>query len=339
MSDLEDGSAPVADLERLLQETYDLWEAGWVGFNWRGYTYDHVQRVRGLALNLGGQEGADADVLALSGLLHDITKPYDGPYITDATGKRVVDAEGYWRNEPRPPSRSNAVTDLYDALGLAGQPHNRSGARMARVLLERRGLPDGLIARVAVTIEHHLRPPQDAPPESRCLYDADTIDANIGLPAFVRNIYINLHFHDLRHPDSPPIAELLERAPLAYLRPYISEQLPTWAQGKRRDFIPRLLTDSGCRLALERLGCLRGWFARFARELEALGQTSEVSSACLDVLLYYMRGYTRREDPSIARLTDELADCWEGSGRATLVTDGDAADLVRDLRLEMSGAR
>ena len=45
-----------------------------------------------------------------------------------------------------------------------------------------------LVSRVALTIRQHLRPPEDAPLESGCLYDADTIDANIGLPAFVRLI-------------------------------------------------------------------------------------------------------------------------------------------------------
>ena len=41
--------------------------------------------------------------------------------------------------------------------------------------------------------------------------DADTIDANVGLPAFVRNIYINLHFYDQRKaPEAPPIAQVLQ---------------------------------------------------------------------------------------------------------------------------------
>ena len=40
------------DLEELLKETYSLWDPGWVTFNWRGYTYDHVQRVRRLALSI-----------------------------------------------------------------------------------------------------------------------------------------------------------------------------------------------------------------------------------------------------------------------------------------------
>ena len=42
-----DYSETIACLDELVKETYALWEPGWVTFNWRGYTYDHVRRVRG----------------------------------------------------------------------------------------------------------------------------------------------------------------------------------------------------------------------------------------------------------------------------------------------------
>ena len=107
---------------------------------------------------------------------------------------------------------------------------------------------------VALAIRNHLLPPDDADLPSRCLYDADTIDANIGLPAFVRNIYINEHFHDQRRPDdAPSLRAILAEDPLAYLRPYVLEKLPTWVEGKQRDFIPRLLTPAAREIATARI--------------------------------------------------------------------------------------
>ena len=73
----------VQHLDRLLLQTYALWKPGWVTFNWRRYTYDHVQRVRALALSLCAEEGGDTAVTELAALLHDITKPYDGEIIVD----------------------------------------------------------------------------------------------------------------------------------------------------------------------------------------------------------------------------------------------------------------
>ncbi len=210
-----DHNALVRELDRLVAETCNLWDVGWVTFNWRNYTCDHVRRVRALTTTLCSREGGDLAVCDLASLLHDITKPYDGEYVVDAEGKRAVDADGYWRNAPRPPARSNEVTDLYDALGLAGELHNASGAVVALYLLRRRGVDADTCERVAQTIRDHLKPPDDAPVESRCLSDADTIDANIGLPAFVRNIYIHLHFRDQRlAPGDVPTDRLLREAPL-----------------------------------------------------------------------------------------------------------------------------
>ena len=294
------------DLDRIVLETYALWDPGWVTFNWRGYTYDHVQRVRGLALNLCRREGGDRVTTELAALLHDITKPYDGEYVVDQEGKRVVDSRGYWRSRIRRPVRGNAVTVLYGQLGLAGQPHNESGATIAAHLLRERGVDESTCERVAQTIRHHLRTPENVATESRCLYDADTIDANIGLPAFVRNIYINLHFHDLRkNPSTRPVAMLLRESPLDYLRPYIADNLPRWVAGKRRDFMPRLLTESGHALALARLERLEGVFVRLARELDDFASNNHHSS--LAVVMHFM---PRRDDPSIAKEADYLANTW-----------------------------
>jgi len=318
----------LCDLEQLLQETYALWDEGWVTFNWRNYTYDHAQRVRGLAVNLCRREGGDVMVTELAALLHDITKPYDGEYKVDENGKRVVDENGYWQNEVRRPSRQNAVTELYEALGLPGTLHNESGAVLARHLLLERGVSESVTERVAQTIRDHLIPAEGVPIESRCLYDADTIDANIGLPAFVRNIYINLHFYDARHAkDGPPIAKVLRENPVEFLRPYVTENLPNWSAGKRRDFVPRLLTEAGVRLSEERLDRLDALFACMAGELDGFSLNGH--HACLNAVLHYMM---HTDDPVISAETAYLARHWLRPDDAPQVRE-----FVHHLEQEMAG--
>jgi hypothetical protein len=317
----------VSDLEQLVAATYLLWEPGWVTFNWREYTWDHVQRVRALAQTLALRESADADTLDLAALLHDVTKSYDGEYITDAAGQRVVDANGQWHNLLRLPVARNEATAAFDALGLAGTLHNVSGAEVARALMVRRGLPEPLCERVAGAIRDHLAPPADAPVESLCLYDADTIDANIGLPAFLRNIYIHLHFYEVRVPTPRPLDDMLQNAPLDYLRPYVTEKLKPWAQGKLRDFIPRLRTAAGRDLSVARLERLDATFDAFANEL---ADPQSLVCGRLAVLLHYMR---RRTCVSIASETRALAGEWLVHNGAT---EG-AHSLVEAIARESAG--
>lgn len=318
----------LADLDQLVRQTYSLWDASWVTFNWRAYTYDHVQRVRGLALTLGRREDCDEHVTELAALLHDVTKPYDGEYLTDEQGRRIVDERGYWRNKTRPPRRLGEVTRLYERLELAGTLHNESGGIIARHLLHSRGVDEKTCASVARAIQEHLCPPNDAGVESRCLYDADTIDANIGLPAFVRNIHINQHFYDLRRPpETPALAEVLADDPLAFLRPYVQQKLPSWVRGKQRDFVPRLLTTAGRDLALQRLHRLEGAIATMERELDAFGQNGHRSS--LGLILHYMRA---NQDPSMAEETAYLGAHWRPPQ-----TPPASLALIRDIQREMRG--
>src|SRR4029453_18153506 len=71
-------AATLRELEELVRQTHLLWDQEWVGFSWRNYTYEHMQRVRGLSRTLAAQEGADARVLEFAATLHDVTKSYDG---------------------------------------------------------------------------------------------------------------------------------------------------------------------------------------------------------------------------------------------------------------------
>lgn len=316
----------VRSLDELLRETFLLWDPGWVTFNWRGYTYDHTQRVRGLAVTLCCCEGGDETVTELAALLHDISKPYDGAYIVDVEGKRIVDERGYWKNEPRLPVRSNAVTRLYDELGLAGKLHNESGAILATHVLRARGVDDTTCERVARTIRDHLRPPEGRTLESACLYDADTIDANIGLPAFVRNIYINLHFHDARkRPETPPLDALLRDHPMGFLEPYVLDNLPRWVGGKRRDFVPRLLTGSARALSMARLERLERVFADLAQEV----RDQDNGQSRLDVVRHFVQ---HREDPSISAEAESLANRLSREGAPS-----DGRRLVEQIQRELAG--
>ena len=281
-----------------------------------------------MALTLCEQEKGDPVVTELAALLHDITKPFDGEIIADQDGNRIIDSAGHWHNAIRRPPRQNEVTKLYDSLGLTGQLHSESGATLAHRLLVDRDVNEPTAAHVARTIREHLHPPPSAAIESRCLYDADTIDANIGLPAFVRNIYINLHFHDRRkEAGTPSIAETLRDSPEDFVCPYVRDNLPRWSAGKRKDFVPRLTTSYGRSIALARLDRLDSALDCFAQELAEFGSNSE--RGCLSVMLHYMH---RRDDPSIAGETSELV-ANDLSSRAPR-----ARALVHDLQQEMSGA-
>ena len=294
------------ELDQLVRSTYQLWEAGWGTFNWRNYTYDHVQRVRGLALSLARLENADPLVTELSALLHDITKAYDGEYLADAQGKRLLDTQGFWRCNTRLPLGLNEVTQLYDRLTLSGQVHSSSSAALAWHLLRKRGYPHSVREQVSEAISEHLGPRKDASIASLCLYDADLIDANIGLPAFIRNIYIHQHFYDLRRTTAQPsMADLLKENPRTYLEPYIRETLTRWIEGKARDFPPQLRTSAARALAEARLSHLQAFAGQLALELDAWEQNIRTGS--LAVMIYLMQ---RGDDPSIAAEIDVLTNGW-----------------------------
>ena len=61
-------------LERAVDDALAGWPPAWQGFHWPGYTLLHARRVRCLARRLAAEEGADAEVVDLAALLHDIAK-------------------------------------------------------------------------------------------------------------------------------------------------------------------------------------------------------------------------------------------------------------------------
>ena len=310
------------DLAALVRDTYQLWDQEWVGFTWRNYTFEHVQRVRALALSLARSEGADPLVVDYAGLLHDITKGYDGEIILK-DGQRHLDENGHWRNEVLPPARRNEVVDLYESLGLAGMLHNESGALIADALLAGRDLPPALRARVAAGIRAHLRPGADAPVEERVLYDADTIDANIGLPALHRNLYINLHREEAQRPD---FREWIGPRRVEFLRWYLGERVPTWINTRRPEFLARLTTAAGRRIGAERYDRLLGFVASLLAELPEYERASRHGG--LAVVGYLI---DNRANPRLSQQVAHLAGVWR-KGEAGL-----ARSLVEAFDLEMKG--
>jgi putative nucleotidyltransferase with HDIG domain len=318
--------AVLGELEVLMRDTYQLWDEGWVGFSWRNYTYDHVQRVRRLALSLAAEEGADLHVLDVAAVLHDITKSFDGEVLM-RDGQRVVDEQGFWRNEHLPPARTNAITQTYDALGLAGTVHNISGAHIARKLLAERGYDEAFREHVAEIIISHLKVTDATSLEGRCLYDADTIDANIGHPALYRNIQISMHFLERQHAErGESTQEYLARSLRDHVQEYVAQRWPTWVGGKHRDFVERMTTEAGRSRALARIGRLEETLQALQAELDEFDGATE--NGYLAPIVHFIHS---RDNPSLADELDLLHQRWPAHQAHP------ATDFLSILRRESEG--
>jgi len=234
------------ELEKLVRETFYLWDEIRVGFSWRHYYYNHTLRVRSLCLRMGSLENADLRQLAVAATLHDITKRYDGAIATDAEGNRIVDEQGFWKNQVLLPARNNLVTELYRLHNLFGQMHHNSGAIIADEILKGYRFSSRFRTEVSKIIQAHLRPRHPDPafepqiytkPESQILHDADMIDANLGLVAFYRNIQIHT-------------GQASQRNVQIDLPAYI-HNVRNWVESKR-SFLPRLLSNPGREVAIAR---------------------------------------------------------------------------------------
>lgn len=326
--DAEDQQA-LRRLEDLVRETHLLWDEEWVGFSWRNYTFEHMQRVRGLSRTLARHEGADARVLEFAATLHDITKSYDGDILVGPDGKRVVDENGFWRNATLVPARSNKITALYDALSLAGTVHSVSGGRIAAALLEEAGYDPSFRERVDVAVQEHLIAGANASLEGKVLNDADTIDANVGLPAFYRNIQISLHREDEQYEKrGERFVDWLRDNLSPYLDTYLKEKIPAWIEGKQRDFVPKLNTASARGLASERIERLRQVNQYLVAELEALEDALDRGG--LAVVRYFMEN---RSNPQLTTQLALLEQRWDGTQR----TPSTAGQLLAHIKNEVQG--
>jgi len=291
----------LSELENLAKETFMLWDEKRVGFSWRYYFFNHTLRVKNLSLTIGKQEGADLRKIAYASLLHDITKRYDGQFLADKDGKRVINEDGFWLNEmlmPNP-SKSNIVTQLFEDNNLAYKIHNESGAVIANQLLKQYGLPDDFCANVASTIASHLKPNETSIEkvkqfnenlEAKIIYEADTIDSNLGLSAFFRNIGIHTYF-------------MVERNGKYDLREYL-EGIPKWLDMKR-DFLPSMQTETGRKVGEERQN--RNWYVWHQIEKEKEDFELNEIYGILGVVKYFMSCY---DDPSMSEQVAYVGNEW-----------------------------
>lgn len=299
MPSQSENKALLAQVEALVRETFELWDVVRVGFSWRHYYLNHTYRIRNLSVQMAAAEGGDPDLLEMAAILHDITKRYDGNILTGPDGKRVLDEEGFWLNEMVMPDRSNWVTKLYDELELQGLIHHVSGAVITDRVLGEYGYEAPYREEVAEVVRGHLKPENLSEAEfnrryrlveSRILLDADTIDPNLGLTAFYRNIQINAGGW-LRRGEEPDME--------AYLR-----GLPRWVNMKD-EFIGKMLTDRGREIAAERQTRNRQLCAQLEDELDAFPLNE--AYGMIGCIRYLM---TDPEDPSLHRHAKGLREQW-----------------------------
>ena len=288
------------ELEELTAETFTLWDHNRVGFQWRHYTLNHTLRVRGMCLELGRKEGVDLTQLAFAATLHDITKRYDGKILSDENGNRALDENGFWINEtllPNP-NKSNIITELYSENNLQSTVHSVSGAFIAKKVLESYGLSDEFNEAVSAIIHAHVKPPNLTPEqydelyskvESRILYDADTMDANVGYTAFYRNVHIHSY-------------GAIQRGGFD-LSSYV-DNLPRWIDTKY-SFVDNLLTESGREVGAKRQERNKELYQMLSGEKQHFDLN--LKYGLLGVIDYLVSG---TEDPNCKEQMDYLEQHW-----------------------------
>ena len=305
-----DDAVHVKRLNELVKETFLLWDEVWVGFSWRHYYYNHTQRVCALGLEIGRHEGADLTKLEYAAILHDITKRYDGKIVTDSQGRRILDGNGFWRNELLMPKRENLVTKLYRKYDQFHKLHNISGALIAQKILEHYGFPNDFCSSVSSIIKSHLNPDiyreesSSDSLEKKILYEADTLDANLGLTAFYRNIQINTHY-------------LTIEKGRPTLQQYIS-QIEPWIE-RKITFLDLMSTKTGAHKAKQRLARMKKIYAQILEELHGdLHKSLEYG------LLGIIKGFMdQNQDPNLEAEMNHLLTRWIPTRSKMLKTEAD----------------
>jgi HD superfamily phosphodiesterase len=296
MKTVSDHRTILQELAQLVQNTFSLWCEHWVGFSWRNYYFNHTQRVQALCRTLGMKEGADLLALDFAAILHDITKRYDGEIILDSQGQRVVDANGFWHNELLLPQNENIVTSLYRQYNLFHTLHNHSGAIVAQHLLATYDLDPTFCHFVCTIIESHLKPDHESEKEEhylekQILYEADTLDSNIGLTAFYRNIQIRTH-------------HAITQDGHADLSKYIPT-IESWIS-RKRGFMEKIVTTTGVALAESRLQRMKVFYSQILDDYNNHFEASR-RYGLLGIMQYFMDHNT---DPNLTTELTYLRSHW-----------------------------
>ena len=218
--------------------------------------------------------------------------------------------DGFWQNEMLPPNpdKINIVTQLYEEHDQAYKIHNESGAFIAGKILGNYGFPEDFCDGVSSVIRTHLKPSETNPEkmrefnenlEGRILYEADTIDSNLGLVAFFRNIGIHTY-------------SMQQRTGKAELRDYI-EGIPRWLDMKE-DFLPRMQTDTGRRRGEARQK--RNWEMWSVIEREKEDFELNEKYGILGIVKYFM---SCCDDPNMEEQMAYVESKWVPERKAMLV--------------------
>ncbi|MCX6561337.1 MAG: HD domain-containing protein [Candidatus Aminicenantes bacterium] len=186
------------------------------------HDWDHTERVLCLCLHIGRRERADLIVLRLAALLHDIGRAEE-----DRTNGRTCHAE--------------------------------AGAREARVILEKHGLPEATIASIVHCIGTHRYRKAARPEtlEARILFDADKLDSigAVGIGrAFLFAGEVGARMHD-------PAVDVEKTKPYTKEDTAYREFLV-----KLRHIRDRMTTAEGKRLARGRHAFMTAYFRRLNKE-------------------------------------------------------------------------
>jgi len=305
------------ELETLVNDTFALWEHNRVGFQWRHYPWNHTLRVRALSMELGRREGGDLKLLEVAGTLHDITKRYDGLILTDDNGQRILDHNGFWLNETIIPTGQNLVTQLYEKHNLHGKVHHESGAVITENILARYDFAPEFVEAATAVVLAHLKPRHLTAEdfkllygriENQILYDADTIDPNVGYTAFFRNIHIHSYF-------------VLQRG--AFVLENYVRNLPRWINSKQA-FVDKLLTESSRAVAQARQDRNQQLFEQMVTELEDIEINRKYG--LLGVIEYFVK---ETEDPHFANQIEYLQNQWLPQ-RQQWIAEEEKATSVRE---------
>jgi uncharacterized protein len=188
------------------------------------HDWDHTERVYALCLRIGRKEKADLGVLTLAALLHDIGREEE-----DRSHGRVC--------------------------------HARSGAALARTVLERHGCDAATVTAVSRCIRTHRFRGRGVPRtlEARILFDADKLDSigAVGVGrAFLFAGEIGARLHD-------------KAIDVRKTRPYTREDTAYREYLVKLSRIPaRMTTREGRRIAAERHRFMAAFFARLNKETE-----------------------------------------------------------------------